>query len=108
MLPDTSDMGSSHHFPDLVTPSSKSQSTLVATSDPETSSSAILDRLEEMKSLQGYELHEKLVQIASSESLRHQATSLRGNHAVLLVDLIHEVLYLSSCSVACIHNSNSA
>ena len=51
----------------------------------------IPEYLKEMKGLHSQALIERLMQIALTESLRRQATSLKGNDAVILSDLIHEV-----------------
>jgi len=53
---------------------------------------SISEYLNEMNGLHGHALIERLMQIAVGESLRSQATSLKGNDAVVLSDLIHECL----------------
>ena len=46
-----------------------------------------------MKGLEGDKLHKTLAQIVANQQLRSQATSLKGNDAVKLCDLIHRVPY---------------
>ena len=63
----------------------------------------ITECLKGIEGLRGHELHKKLTQIVDDELLRGQATSLKGNDAVVLSDVIHKVplFHLPFCEVAC-------
>ena len=68
-----------------------SQSLLVTESNLHEPPCTAFKHLEEMRSLRGRDLCERLAQIIDNKSLRVQATSLKGDDAEVLSDLIHEV-----------------
>ena len=80
----------SSHSSSMKGSSSETLHTIFDSESP-SSTPSISRYLGEMRSLQVYELREKLEQIIASEMLRCQATSLRGDDAVILIDLLQEV-----------------